>query len=94
MSSTIDRLPRPGIRPCHDPLDVPDVVDDEDRLGDPLLAPGRVAEGQLDRRPPGQDEVRVGGELAPGLLLLILGQLAEDPDDPKVVGDDDRGDRR
>src|SRR5262249_38732972 len=48
-----------------DLLDVPHVVDEEDRPRDPLLATGRVAEGQVDRRPPGQDEVRVGGDQAP-----------------------------
>jgi hypothetical protein len=28
--------------------------------------------------------------LAPGILLLVVGQPAEDPDNAKVVGDDDR----
>ena len=94
MKSTIDRLLQAeGFDLVDDLLDVPHVVDEEDRLGDPLLATGRVAEGQVDRRPPGQDQVRVGGELAPGFLPLIVGQLAEDPDDPEVVGDDDRVDR-
>ena len=32
--------------------------------------------------------------MAPGFLPLIVGHLAEDPDDPEVVGDDDRVDLR
>jgi hypothetical protein len=34
--------------------------------------------------------VRLSAELAPGVLALVVGQLAEDPDDLVVVGDDFR----
>ena len=42
-----------GFDLVDDLLDVPHVVDKQDRLVDTLLATGRVAEGQFDRRPPG-----------------------------------------
>ena len=91
MKSTIDRLRRPRASTLST-TSLTFLMSSTNRTAwsTPLLATGRVAEHQLDRRSPGQHKVRVGGELAPGFLLLIVGQLAEDPDDPEVVGDDDR----